>query len=62
MRYHLTRIITIADANDAMTSDRSYRSALPEEVVINELQINAAIQFDPELVSIFIEQVLGQIS
>ncbi len=58
----VSRIITIADAYDAMTSERSYRSALPEKVVIEEMQKNAGIQFDPELVSVFIEKVLGQIS
>lgn len=51
------RIIAIADAYDAMTSARSYRDALPDEVAITELQKNAGIQFDPELVKIFIEQV-----
>jgi len=52
----VSRIITIADAYDAMTSDRSYRSALPKEVVIEELHKNAGIQFDPELVRVFIEK------
>ena len=56
----VSRIITIADAYDAMTSERSYRSALPEEFVIAELQKNAGIQFDPELVRVFIEKVLGK--
>jgi diguanylate cyclase (GGDEF)-like protein/PAS domain S-box-containing protein len=54
----VSRIIAIADAYDAMTSERSYRSALPEEVVIQELRKNAAIQFDPELVKVFVEKVL----
>ncbi|HEY5523914.1 MAG TPA: HD domain-containing phosphohydrolase, partial [Clostridium sp.] len=58
----VSRIITIADAYDAMTSERSYRSALPEEVVIGELQKNSGIQFDPKLVSVFIQKVLGQIN
>lgn len=58
----VSRIITIADAYDAMTSERSYRSPLPEKLVIEELQKNAGIQFDPKLVSIFIEKVLGKIS
>jgi diguanylate cyclase (GGDEF)-like protein/putative nucleotidyltransferase with HDIG domain len=54
----VSRIITIADAYDAMTSERSYRSALPKEVAIDVLQKNAGIQFDPELASVFIEKVL----
>lgn len=53
-----SRIITIADSYDAMMSERSYRKALPEETAIDELKINAGIQFDPELVRIFIEKVL----
>lgn len=55
----VSRIISIADTYDAMTSDRSYRSALPKEVVIAELQKNSGTQFDPELVRVFIEKVLG---
>jgi len=54
----VSRIIAIADAYDAMTSERSYRSALPKDVAIDRLQKNAGIQFDPELVSVFIEKVL----
>jgi len=57
-----SRIIAIADAYDAMTSERNYRSALSEKVAIEELQKNTGIQFDPELVSVFIEKVLGKIN
>jgi len=55
-----SRIITIADSYDAMISERSYRSALPEEVAIEELKINAGIQFDPELIRVFLEKVLNK--
>ncbi|HID0779246.1 TPA: HD domain-containing phosphohydrolase [Clostridium botulinum] len=55
-----SRIITIVDAYDAMTSQRSYRNALQEEIAIEELKINSGTQFDPELVRIFIEKVLNK--
>ena len=55
-----SRIIAIADAYEAMSSDRSYRGALPIKVVIDELEKNAGIQFDPELVFIFIKKVIGE--
>jgi len=54
----VSRIIAIADAFDAMSSERSYRSSMPEQVVIEELRNNAGIQFDPELVNVFVEKVL----
>jgi len=54
----VSRIISIADVYEAMTNERSIRSALPEEVVLEELQKSTGIEFDPELVSIFIEKVL----
>jgi len=47
------RILSIADAYDAMTSDRPYRAALPQRQALEELQRNAGIQFDPSLVTAF---------
>ena len=55
-----SRIIAIADSYDAMISERSYRSALSQEVAIEELRINAGSQFDPKLVGIFIRKVLNK--
>ncbi|KLU64263.1 cyclic di-GMP phosphodiesterase response regulator RpfG [Desulfosporosinus acididurans] len=54
------RIISLADAYDAMTSERSYRSALSETMVIEELRSNAGLQFDPELTRLFIEKILNK--
>jgi HD-GYP domain-containing protein (c-di-GMP phosphodiesterase class II) len=53
----LGRIVAIADTYDAMTSDRSYRKALPHDVSIAELERCAGAQFDPELVPVFIRMV-----
>jgi putative nucleotidyltransferase with HDIG domain len=50
-----SRILAIADAFDAMTSDRPYRRALPAREAMQELIDNSGTQFDPELVAHFIE-------
>lgn len=49
------RILAIADAYDAMTSDRPYRKAMSHEAAIKELKSCAGIQFDPELIEKFIQ-------
>jgi response regulator RpfG family c-di-GMP phosphodiesterase len=53
----LARIISVADTYDAMTSDRSYRRALPHEVSVAEIERCAGSQFDPELAATFTEQI-----
>ena len=49
------RILAIADAYDAMTSDRPYRKAMHHQDALAELRRNAGTQFDPTLVEKFIE-------
>jgi len=44
----------VADAFDAMTTNRPYRKALPMDKVIKELRDFAGIQFDPDIVGILI--------
>jgi putative nucleotidyltransferase with HDIG domain len=48
------RIIHVADAYDAMTTDRSYRSAMTRERAIAILRENAGRQFDPTAVAVFL--------
>ena len=48
------RILSIADAYDAMTSDRPYRKAMSHEAAVAELRRCAGSQFDPALVELFI--------
>ena len=45
----IARIIGVADAYDAMTSNRSYRSYLPQEAVRAEIVKCSGIQFDPKV-------------
>ena len=49
------RVVAIADAYDAMTSDRAYRRALPHEVAVGEIERCAGTQFDPTLADAFVK-------
>ncbi len=51
------RIIALADAFDAMTSDRPYRKALTTEEALAELKKHAGMQFDPEIVEVFVQHL-----
>ena len=57
----IARIIAIVDAYDAMTQDRSYRKALPEETAVREILTNAATQFDPDIARLFVNNVLNAV-
>ena len=48
------RIIAVADAFDAMTSDRSYRAAMRREDAVVELRACSGSQFDARVVESFI--------
>lgn len=48
------RCLLVADAFDAMTSDRVYRKALQMEQVLDELTRHAGTQFDPDIAAIFV--------
>lgn len=49
------RIIAVADAYDAMTSHRSYRDVIPQEVVKGEFEKGSGTQFDPRFAAIMLE-------
>jgi HD-GYP domain-containing protein (c-di-GMP phosphodiesterase class II) len=51
------RILFVADAYDAMTSDRAYRSRLAPQEAVDELQRCAGTQFDPEIVDVFAREL-----
>ncbi len=50
----LSRIVTVADSFDAMTSDRDYQKKRTIEWAIGELERNSGSQFDPEIVDVFL--------
>ena len=50
----VARIICVADAFDAMNSDRCYRKAYPMEKIVKELKEGAGKQFDPEVVKVML--------
>jgi diguanylate cyclase (GGDEF)-like protein/putative nucleotidyltransferase with HDIG domain len=55
-----SRILAVADAYEAMTSERSFRSALGEEAALSELQAGAGTQFDASVVGTFLAILAGK--
>ncbi len=51
----LARITAVADTFDAMTSKRSYRDAMPLDVVKEEIRNCSGTQFDPQIASTFLD-------
>lgn len=51
------RIIAVADAYDAMTSFRSYRDPMPQEMVVEEIKKGKGTQFDPVFADIMLQMI-----
>jgi HD-GYP domain-containing protein (c-di-GMP phosphodiesterase class II) len=53
----VSRVVSVCDAYSAMTTDRPYRSALPNEDALAELRRCSGTQFDPRVVEAFLEVI-----
>lgn len=51
------RIIAVADAYDAMTSERPYRKAMTKQAALDELKRGSGSQFDPAIVKILMKKI-----
>jgi putative nucleotidyltransferase with HDIG domain len=61
----LARVVALADAFDAMTSDRSYRKGMPAAVAFAEIEKNLGKQFDPKFAQAFLairDQIQSEIA
>ncbi len=52
------RIVAVADAYDALTSDRPYRKGVPQEKALEILKRNAGTQFDPKVIDALVKVAL----
>ena len=53
----VARIIGVVDTYDAMASNRSYRRALPQDVISNEIKKGRGSQFDPKIADIMLQMI-----
>ncbi len=53
------QIMAVADAYDAMTTDREFKQKLSKDAAIKELQCGSGIQFSPEVVDVFLKLLLS---
>jgi diguanylate cyclase (GGDEF)-like protein len=57
----LARILSIADSYDVMTHSRPYKQAINKQEALEELKRYSGIQFDPDLIHVFIEKIAGKL-
>ncbi|MCR5007720.1 MAG: GGDEF domain-containing protein, partial [Oribacterium sp.] len=50
----IARIICVADSFDAMNTDRVYRKKLSREQIVDEIEKNKGLQFDPVIADIML--------
>ena len=51
----LARVVAVADAFDAMTTDRPYRSKIGFQKAMDTIEKNAGTQFDPKVCAAFLK-------
>lgn len=56
---YLARVLAVADAFDAMTTDRPYRKAMSVEAAGREIEACAGAQFDPEIARVFMSECVS---
>jgi len=54
----LSKIISVADAYEAITADRPYKKKKTKEEAVKELRKNSGTQFEENIVEIFVNKVL----
>lgn len=53
----VARIVGVADSYDAMASDRSYRKALPQQIVRHEIKSGKGTQFDAKIADVMLQMI-----